>query len=234
MSRYWRSQLSLARDFNDRRRIIPKRPAIWAPISMFAILISGCVTHPEPEPSPVTDPTHRYHGVGFSALPPQGEGWFLRYEGRHGLIFRKELSKEDSSGESEYTFVMSVFVENLKGLRITTAEDFPLAAKEMLMTGLTGGHYRVLRIETSHYGPKGSYCARYNIVREKRKSRLGLGVELELTSRGFVCIGQSSRFTLRAVYGEIRPKGRPSKLEQLLKEEGEEFLRNVKVTRLEW
>jgi len=72
---------------------------------LVAGILVGCAT-PAPEYVPVTDPTVRVEGSGFSVLPPPGTGWHLKWVmmGNERVL---SFNRQGSPGSWSHTVVAS-------------------------------------------------------------------------------------------------------------------------------
>ena len=183
----------------------------------------------QPDIRPVTDPTKRYTGNGYSALPPQGKDWFMLGHSSYAVHFAK------GPIERNHTFVATVEVMKPEARKVESAAEFPKAFEHLLNETLddgVGGSFRLISLKVAPYGSQKNYCSRYDFVQEERSNPMAPGIILEITAHGFVCLDISSKFIIRADYSERKTREMESILDEALKQEVEEFLKNVTVTPL--
>jgi hypothetical protein len=189
-------------------------------------LMNGCAM--QSTLRPVTDPTMRYTGNGYSALPPQGKDWYISYHGSNAVNFGKPPA------DKYHTFAATIMVMMPEAKKVDSSVEFPKAI-EHLMTETLGGdgsRFRLISLNVAPFGPQGSYCSQYDFVQEERHNPGAPGVVLEITAHGFVCLDASSEFMVRADYSERKIKETESMLDDALKQEAEGFLKDVILTPL--
>ncbi len=200
----------------------------WIQACLVAMTISGCAL--QPVIRPVTDPTTRIRGKGFSVLPPQGKDWYIAHQAPNGVNFGKiSPDKLKYMMDKHHFLVAGVFVTDPPAKKGNSPAEFLKAIEHL---PITEGRFRLISMKTSPFGPQGSYCAQYDRVLEERDNPLAPGVVLELTEHGFYCLDASSKFVINAAYSERKPQGIESFLDDALKQEAEGFLRDVVVTPL--
>lgn len=199
----------------------------WIQACFVAVIVSGCA--PETVLRPVTDPTARFTGIGYSLLPPQGKDWYIERHSQHYTSFGKVFP---GKGERYHTFVATVMVMKPEAKKVNSSAEFPKAIEQLIAGFATSGRFRLISINVGPYGRAGSYCSRYDMVQEEKDNPRALGVTLEITAYGFWCLDASSEFMIHAFYSERKAQGSPSFLDGALRQEGEGFLNNVVVTPL--
>lgn len=198
---------------------------------LVAVICSGCAL--QPSIRPVTDPTMRFSGTGYSALPPQGKDWYISHHSRNAVVFGK-LSPEKMEKYHTFATWVMVYPWEVKNVHSPTdfSNSFSNSIKELAARDTTG-RFRLISIEAAPFGSQGSYCSQYDMVSEDRDHPKAPGVTLEITVHGVVCLDVSSKFLIDAAYSERRPQGSESFLDDALKQEAEGFLREVRVTPLQ-
>jgi hypothetical protein len=78
---------------------------------------------------------------------------------------------------------------------------------------------------TIRRGEPGEYCVDFDLKMEVRDKPDIPGVVLEIRTQGFARLDASSGFVLQAFCSVHRPRGRPTMVDQSLREPGEAFLR---------
>jgi hypothetical protein len=187
-------------------------------------VMTSCAS--QPDIRPVTDPAKRYTGKGYSALPPQGQEWYIQGHGPYAVHFGKRPV------ERNHTFVAVVEVMEPEARKVDLAAEFTKATEHLLNETLDGGRFRLISLKVVPYGSQKNYCSQYDFVQEERSNPMAPGVVLEITAHGFVCLDISSKFMIRADYSERKTKEMESILDDALKQDVEEFLKNVIVTPL--
>ncbi|MGH8523023.1 MAG: hypothetical protein ACREXY_02025 [Gammaproteobacteria bacterium] len=139
----------------------------WIQACLVAMMISGCAL--QPVIRPVTDPTTRIRGTGFSVLPPQGKDWYIERQAPNGVVFGKIFPGQlKSVMDKRQTFVAGVLVMKPEVKKVNTSQEFPKAVEELFVGRMTEGSFRLISAKTGPFGPQGSYCAQYDIVQEER------------------------------------------------------------------
>ena len=199
----------------------------WVRTWLVAMIISGCAL--QPAMPPVTDPTMRYTGIGYSALPPTGKDWYLKRHGPYALAFEKV---SPGRFEGDHTFGAGVLVHLPEVKKVHSPAEFPKAVQELFTARLTGVRFRLISVKTVPFGPQGSYCSQYDMLQEERDNPIAPGIVLEITAHGFICLDTSSKYMINACYSERKPQGSKSFIDDALKQEAEGFLRDIVVTPL--
>lgn len=213
--------------FNGSRLIV---------LVMMLSVITGCAT--QPKIRPVTDLTMRYTGNGYSALPPQGKDWYIQYHGPNAVVFNKfivdNMGSYETFMDSYQTFAANVVIMRPEAKKVDSSAEFPEAIEHLMSRTLggVGSRFRLISLEVTPFGSQGSYCSQYDLVQEERNNPGAPGVVLEITARGFACLDESSQFIVRADYSERKTMGSESMLDDALKQEAEEFLKDVIITPL--
>ena len=200
----------------------------WMLVWLVAVMCSSCAL--QPSFRPVTDPTMRFSGTGYSALPPQGKEWYIQHHSRNPVVFLKLFPEKM---EKYHTFGAMVMVMTWEVKNVHSSAEFPNAIKELFLARETKGRFRLISIKVAPFGSQGSYCSQYDTVYEERDNPKAPGVTLEMTNHGFICLDVSSKFLIDAAYSERRPQGSGSFLDDALKQEAEGFLKEVIVTPLQ-
>ena len=173
-----------------------------------------------------TVPEQRMNTKQFSAAMPRGGGWQLVSTGLGPVIFAKDavwMTRRPVDGQS----IVAAIVLRDPGFATTRSpEDFPRAFEEQLR-GTTAGRFRLTHITTTHRGYPGEYCADYELTMEERDNPNLPGVVLEISQRGFACLEETSKVVVESYYSERRPQHAPSVLDEVVRNEGEQFLRGV-------
>ena len=201
--------------------------ARWIYACFVAVIVSGCA--PQPVLRPVTDPTARFTGIGYSVLPPQGKDWYIERHSQYITSFGKLFPEKM---ERYHTFVATVMVMKPEAKKVNSSAEFPKAIEQFIVGFATTGRFRLISVNVGPYGPSGSYCSRYDMVQEEKNNPRAPGVILEITAHGFWCLDASSEFMVHAFYSERKAQGSQSYLDDALKQEGEGFLKNVVFTPL--
>ncbi|MCZ7627393.1 MAG: hypothetical protein M5R38_17945 [Candidatus Methylomirabilis sp.] len=175
-----------------------KRVLVW----LVAMVCSSCAL--QPAIRPVTDPTMRFSGTGYSALPPQGKDWYIVHHSQDAVTFSK-VSPEKM--EKYHTFGAGVIVTPWTAKNIHSPTEFPKAVEKLFLANLTRGRFRLISFRVAPFGSGGSYCSQYDSVYEERDNPKAPGVTLEMTNHGFVCLDSSSKFMIDVAYSERSPKG---------------------------
>lgn len=163
-------------------------------------------------------------------LPPQGKDWYFEdFNSQYITSFGKLFPEK---GDRYHTFAATVMVMKPEAKKVNSSAEFPKAIEQLLVGSMTSGRSRLINVNVGPYGPAGSYCSGYNLVQEEKDNPSARGVILEITAHGFWCLDASSKFMIHAFYSERKAQGSQSFLDDALKQEGEEFLKNVVFTPL--
>lgn len=199
---------------------------------VFVIMLSvmtGCAM--QPSFRLVTDPTMRYTGNGYSALPPQGKDWYIGDHSPNIVVFNKASVEQRKKYQ---TFGATVIVMKPEAKKVDSSAEFPEAIEQLLTNihGGVGSRFRLISLKVAPFGPQGSYCSLIDLVQEERDNPIAPGVVLEITVHGFTCLDISSKFMIQAAYSERKTKGSETMLDDALKQEAEGFLKDVIFTPL--
>ena len=174
-------------------------------------------------------PEQRMNTKEFSAAMPRGGGWKLVSTGPGPVIFAKDatwMTRRPVHGQS----IVAAIVLRDPGFATTRSpEDFPRAFEEYLRS-TTVDRFQLTHITTTHRGHPGEYCADYELTMEERGNPNLPGVVLEIAQHGFACLEETSSVVVESYYSERRPQGAPSVLDEVVRDEGEQFLRGVIVS----
>lgn len=215
------------RGFEDRSFV-----TIWTfGLLVLFLLAPGCATGPKLKP--LVDSTQRFDGMGFSVLPPRGDGWFISLASEYGVSFLRSLHSGDLPDRGWRTLSLNLLVMNPEHLTsVEEAHQFPTALEELMTARFTGGRFRLIEVKTRPFGDRLNFCSEYDFVQQEKHNPRAPEVVLAIRAHGFICFDQSGEFLLNAQVSERRPEGEPSELMAWMEISGEEFLRNVEISPL--
>lgn len=213
--------LVLLDDENNMNRLV-LNTLVW----LLSIFVASCAMCPSLKP--VTNPTMRLEGVGFSALPPNGKDWYLYEQWTHApysYYFLKYEPKKQRPLQSFVTQVECIMSDVDKG---SSPAEFRKAIERFLVNLNTTDRIHVVSIDVRFFGPQESYCALYDFVFEEKNNPHATDTVLVGYQHGFMCLQSiSPKLIIHAAYSERRPQNESSILDETLKREVEDFLGNV-------
>lgn len=202
------------------------RPVFITLVWLLSIFVASCAMWPSLKP--VTNPTTRLDGVGFSALPPNGKDWYIYEQWTHAPYahyFMKYDPKKQKPIQSVVTQVECIVSDVEKG---NSPAEFRKAMEQFLVNLNTADRIRVVIIDVRSFGPQESYCALYDFVFEEKNNPHAPDTILVGYEHGFMCLQAiSPKLIVHAAYSERRPQNESSILDETLKREVEDFLGNV-------
>lgn len=206
--------------------------AVWSiGLLVLLVLVSGCSKGPTLQP--LEDWTERYEGMGFSVLPPLGEGWFVSLNSEYGVSFIRSLHESTLPDQGWRTLSLNLLVMNPEHLTsVENAQEFPAALEELMVARFTGGRFRLIEVETRPRGDGRDFCSEYQFVQQEKYNPRAPNVAFAIRAKGFICFDQSGEFLLNAQVSERRPEGEPSELMTWMKISGDDFLRNAEISPL--
>jgi hypothetical protein len=166
-------------------------------------------------------------GPGFTGRAPPGAHWKPNV-GRSYLAFTMETAEAMELAARAQTFVIMVTLTDAAFARGTTADSFPTAF-ETETRRATRGRFRLVEIAATPRATAGNLCVDYALRMEERDDPELPGAELVIETKGVACLEASLTFMVDAFYSERRPKGTPTMVDAMLREQGEAFLRNLVV-----
>lgn len=207
--------------------------SVWLPIGLVLISLSapGCATRPALKP--LVDATTRYEGMGFSVLPPQGQGWFISFASEYGVSFIRSLHDSDLEDRGLRTLALNLLVMNPEHLTsVEEPGEFTEALERLMTERFTGGRFRLMEVETQPFGDGRDFCSEYDFVQREQFNPNAPGVTFTITAHGLICFDQSGEFLLNVQVSERRPEGEPSELMKWMEIEGEDFIRSAEISPL--
>ena len=122
-------------------------------------LMNGCAM--QSTLRPVTDPTMRYTGNGYSALPPQGKDWYIQYHGKTAVVFNKfivdNMGSYETFMDSYQTFAANVVIMRPEAKKVDSSAEFPEAIEHLMSRTLggVGSRFRLISLEVTPFGSQG-------------------------------------------------------------------------------
>jgi hypothetical protein len=164
-------------------------------------------------------------GPGFSGRKPAGGQWKVSI-GQSYLAFTTDTPAAVAMAARGQTFLLVVTLASPAFALDIGADRFPRAFEEETRENIPD-RVRLVSIAATRRGDPGDYCADYEVTTEERDDPEIPGVVLEIRTRGFVCLDESSAFVVKAFYSERRPRGTPTMVDASLREEAEAFLKSL-------
>jgi hypothetical protein len=165
-------------------------------------------------------PRLEYQGFSFDR-PPGPRWWFLQSEQTHTSAF---LHRDTNEGGRTHSFYASVSLGSLPR-QPATAEEFA----QLVDPPVQKADYDI--VETSRHvesvARQGQWCIRFETTNQVHGAPVAPDQELVLILRGFRCLHPAFPQTeLTMFYSE---RGTSAELDPALSEEGEAFLRGVRI-----
>jgi hypothetical protein len=107
-------------------------------------------------------------------------------------------------------------------------DEFARYVHDRMVRGETQGRFTLIKASASPGGAPGTFCADFANVVEERDNPLHPGIVLEMHNEGFECLDESSRFIVRGMFSERRPKGSPPVIDDALRAELKAFLASAR------
>jgi hypothetical protein len=196
------------------------------PLHAFAlgstIFLASCAT--SPPLTPVTDRHTPIVGLGFEVLPPQGSDWYISLRTDKGVFYGKTLEKRPSNR----TVAASVHDIAAPSPLPASRDEFARYVHDRMVRGETQGRFTLIKASASPGGAPGTFCADFANVIEERDNPFHPGIVLEMHNEGFECLDESSRFIVRGMFSERRPKGSPPVIDDALRAELKAFLASAR------
>ena len=169
---------------------------------------------------PVTAPLKPYLMHDYEILPPPGGNWFEMKRDRHNLYFGKRII---SPTHSLIAMALSVPLEE----SFKTPESFRLHIVRQLSEKSTDRRNATTAMAVQAAPLDGAYCVRYQTRGEDRRAPNAKGDILIAETVGLSCLHGNGKVVIDASYTE---RGRADEVGGLLQDEGEAFIRGLKLT----
>ncbi len=170
--------------------------------------------------NPVTVPLKPYVMHGYEILPPPGTNWFEMKRDRHNLYFGKRII---SPTHSLIAMALSLPLDET----FKTPESFRLHTWRQLSENTTDGRNTTTAVAVQPYRLDGSVCVRYQTRGDDRRATNAKGDTLVAETVGLSCLHGNGKLVIDASYTE---RGRSNEIGGLLQDEGEAFIRGLKLT----
>ena len=169
---------------------------------------------------PVTTALRPYIMYGYEILPPPGGNWFEMKRDRHNLYFGKRII---SPTHSLIAMALSVPLEE----SFKTPESFRLHIVRQLSEKSSDRRNATTAMAVQAAPLDGAFCVRYQTRGEDRRAPNAKGDILIAETVGLSCLHGDGKLLIDASYTE---RGRTGEIGGLLQDEGEAFIRGLKLT----
>ena len=187
------------------------------------IVVCGLVTssaYAQLYANPLTVPLKPYLMHGYEILPPPGTNWFEMKRDRHNLYFGKRII---SPTHAMIAMALSLPLEE----SFKTPESFRLHIARQLSEKSTDRRNVTTAIAVQAAPLDGAYCVRYQTRGEDWRAPNAKGDILIAETVGLSCLHGNGKLLIDASYTE---RGRSDEIGGLLQDEGEAFIRGLKLT----
>jgi hypothetical protein len=179
----------------------------------------------EQRPPAEREAVETIRGPGFSGRKPTGGQWKVSI-GQSYLAFTTDTPAAVGMAARGQTFLLVVTLASPAFALDIGADRFPQAFAQETRRNIRD-RFRLVSIAATRRGDPGDYCADYEVTMEERDDPEIPGVVLEIRTRGFACLDESSAFVVQAFYSERRPRGTATMVDASLREEAEAFLESL-------
>ena len=170
--------------------------------------------------APVTAALRPYVMYGYEILPPPGDNWFEMTRDRHNLYFGKRII---SPTHSLIAMALSVALEE----SFKTPESFRLHVARQLSEKSNDRRNTIIAMAVQAARLDGAFCVRYQTRGVDRRAPNAKGDILIAETVGLSCLHGDGKHLFDASYTE---RGRTDEIGGLLQDEGEAFIRGLKLT----
>ena len=170
--------------------------------------------------APVTAALRPYVMYGYEILPPPGDNWFEMTRDRHNLYFGKRII---SPTHSLIAMALSVALEE----SFKTPESFRLHVARQLSEKSNDRRNTIIAMAVQAARLDGAFCVRYQTRGVDRRAPNAKGDILIAETVGLSCLHGDGKLLIDASYTE---RGRTDEMGGLLQDEGEAFIRGLKLT----
>ena len=157
---------------------------------------------------------------GYEILPPPGDNWFEMTRDRHNLYFGKRII---SPTHSLIAMALSVALEE----SFKTPESFRLHVARQLSEKSNDRRNTIIAMAVQAAPLDGAFCVRYQTRGVDRRAPNAKGDILIAETVGLSCLHGDGKLLIDASYTE---RGRTDEIGGLLQDEGEAFIRGLKLT----
>lgn len=174
--------------------------------------------------TPITEATPVYEFDGYSVSAPQGKGWFEMQRDKQQALFGKKVDSPTHSFAA--TATAGVLAEKFE-----SPEKFREYVNKMRTVELDPARFKIVEFDSKFDESRLAWCVRYHLKHTDNNAVLARNRSLIVEDFGIACLHpERNNLIVDVGYSE---RGRPAEigneLSAQLRQEGESFVRSMKL-----